>query len=76
MIEDGRAYAVALVVQHLLQKLEQRKILSRNEKVSMLDDVCEDIRNLVKRGVLAPNAGADANRTAGLMYLKPDLEAA
>jgi hypothetical protein len=71
MIEDGRAYAVAIVVQHLLERLEQKKLLSRTERVSMLDDVCEEIRDLVKREVLAPNAGADASRTAGLMYLTP-----
>jgi hypothetical protein len=76
MIEDGRAYAVAIVVQHLLQKLEQKKILSPSERVAMLDDVCEEIRNLVSRGGLAPNAGADASRTAGLMYLKPEQQAA
>jgi hypothetical protein len=47
MIEDGRAYAVAMVVQHLLEKLEKKGILSRRERFSMLDEVCEEISDLV-----------------------------
>jgi hypothetical protein len=74
MIEDGRAYGVALIVQRLLKKLEQKGILSSSEKVSMLDDVSEEIRHLVKDGAIAPSAGSEALRTVGLMHVKPSTE--
>lgn len=69
MIEEGRAYAVALIVQRLLKKLEQKGILSRNETVSMLDDVRDEIDRLVKDGALTQGAGAEATRTVGVMHL-------
>jgi hypothetical protein len=68
MIEDGRAYGVALVVEAILQKLEQSGLLTRNQRHAMLDDVCDEIRDLAKREVLSPNASADASRIAGMMY--------
>jgi hypothetical protein len=72
MIEDGRAYALRLVVQAILQKLEQSGLLAHDERFSMLDDVCQKIRESAKSGAMSPNASREASLTAGLMYLKPD----
>ena len=54
MIEDGRAYAVALIIQGLLKRLEQKGVLSRSEKVSMLDDISDQIRQQAQEEILGP----------------------
>jgi hypothetical protein len=73
MIEDGRTYAFGLIVQRLLRKLEQKGILSRTEKISMLDDVSKELEIQAERGgVLTPSASAEAARVVGLMQVKPE----
>jgi len=69
MIEDGRSYGLAMVLQHLLRKLEQRGVLSPTETTAMLDHVCNELAEQYKQQVLAPEASADAAKTVGMLYL-------
>ncbi len=71
MIEDGRAYGVAMAMQALLHTLERKKIFSHSEMIKMLDAVGEEISDLQKRGAISPAAAADAHRAVGLMHVPP-----
>ena len=69
MIENGRAYAVAVALQHLLRALERKGVMTKPETTKMLDEVVAEIGDLSSRGGLSAEAGADARRTIGGLYL-------
>jgi hypothetical protein len=69
MLEEGRAYALAIAVQHLLRLLERRGIVSAGETRSMLDSALEELNDLIKRQVLSATAGAEGAKTIGALYL-------
>ena len=64
MTEDGRAYALAIAVQHLLRALERKGLMSKSETTDMLDAVCNEL----KMHRLEPDAGANAAMTIGALY--------
>jgi hypothetical protein len=43
MIEDGRAYAVAIALQHLRRALERKGVMTQPETTKMLDEVVDEI---------------------------------
>jgi hypothetical protein len=69
MIDNGRAYAVAVALQHLLRALERKGVMTEPETTKMLDEVVDEIVDLTTQGVLSAEANADARRTIGVLYL-------
>ena len=70
MIEEGRAFALTLAVQHLLRTLERKGIMSADETREMLEDTRDDLVAVRDRGgVLSQGADADAVRTIGALEL-------
>jgi hypothetical protein len=66
---EGRAYAIAIVMQHLLQALERKGIIEVAETARMLEEALIEIDGLAKSGVLSHRGLADARRTIGSLYL-------
>jgi hypothetical protein len=69
MIEEGRAYAVAVALQHLLSALDRKGVMTKPETTKMLDEVVDEIVDFSTRGVLSAEASAEAPRTVRLLYL-------
>jgi hypothetical protein len=69
MIEEGRAYAVAVALQHLLRAIERKGVMTKTETTQMLDDVVDELVDLTNKGVLSAEASAEARRTIGGLYL-------
>jgi hypothetical protein len=72
MIEDGRAYGVAMAVQSLLQLLEKKGVVLPSEQSGMLEAICEEIGEMQKLGARSPNAATEASRVVGLIYAPPN----
>ena len=69
MIEEGRGYAAAVALQHLLRALEAKGIMEVTETTAMLDGVLGELDNLQKNGVMSPEVNAAARKAVGIMYL-------
>jgi hypothetical protein len=69
MIDDGRAYGVALALKHILGLLERSGVIEHRDLGGVLDDALAELKSLGE-GVIAPEAGAAAAKTIGLLYLR------
>jgi hypothetical protein len=69
MIENGAGYAAGMSMQHLLRLLEKKGLLSFFETKQMLDGVSDELRELLKRGSISPEASTEAARAVDMMYL-------
>lgn len=58
MIEEGRAYSVAVALEHLLPVLERKAVMTEADTTNMLDAVIAELRDLKKRDVLSPTASS------------------
>jgi len=65
MIGDGRAYGLAIAVQHILRLLENKGVLTREDTTGMLDAALEELKTMP----LSPTELADAAKTIGALYL-------
>jgi len=70
MIEEGRAYSVAVALEYLLRVLERKGVMTQADTTNMLDTVIAELRDLKNRDVLSPMASAEASTTIGGMYRK------
>jgi hypothetical protein len=69
MVEEGRGYAAAIALQHLLRILEAKGIMEAAETTAMLDGVLGELDNLQKNGVMSPEVNVAARKAIGIMYL-------
>lgn len=68
MIENGAGYGVALVLQHLLRKLEAKGILAHSETLQILDAANDEIKQTASSGALSLDAATSASRTIETMH--------
>ena len=69
MIEEGRGYAAAIALQHLLRTLEAKGIIEVTETTAMLEGVLDELDELGKNRIMSPEETAAARKTIGMMYL-------
>ncbi|WP_374576928.1 hypothetical protein [Phenylobacterium sp.] len=67
MIEEGRAYALAIAMQHLLRHLERKGVLNQADTTRLLDASIEQL-NQLPADRMDPESRADGARTLGLLY--------
>jgi hypothetical protein len=69
MIEDGHDLGLLLALKHLLQRLEQKGMMSYQEVQRMLDDALGEIKRLRVEDDLTPAVAEDAIKViSGLYY--------
>lgn len=69
MTTDGTAYGTNLAVKHILALLERKGITTQDEVVKALDGALDELQSL-RKGVMAPDATAEAGRAIGLLYVR------
>ncbi len=67
MIEDGRAYGIAIALKHILGLLESKRLLAQGERTKVLDAALGELDGIT---TLTPTARAEASKTIGALYLR------
>ena len=69
MITGGTAYGTGLALKHILALLEHKGVVTQGEVVKALDGALDELQSL-RKGVMAPDATAEAGRAIGLLYVR------